>query len=145
MGLGSGLAPKAPGTVGSLVAAVLYFVIAPMGSLMYIVFVIAALGVGIYVCDVVSKELGVKDPSSIVFDEFVGMWLTLAWLPQGWYWVPVGFLVFRVFDILKPWPVGWLDQHVTGGPGIMLDDVAAGIYALAVLQLAAVAVGRWPL
>jgi phosphatidylglycerophosphatase A len=79
----------------------------------------------------------VKDPACIVFDEFVGVWIALFMLPAGWLWVVMGFAAFRFFDILKPWPVGWLDRNLAGGWGIMLDDVAAGLMSLVLVQLLA--------
>ena len=77
----------------------------------------------------------IKDPGCIVWDEFVGLWITLLFLPEGLYWLLVGFVLFRLFDIVKPWPVSWLDRNLSGGLGIMADDVAAGLMALASLQL----------
>jgi len=79
----------------------------------------------------------VKDPSSIVWDEFVGMWIALFMLPTGWYWLIAAFVLFRIFDIWKPWPIGWLDINLKGGAGIMLDDVAAGLISLGIIQVAA--------
>jgi phosphatidylglycerophosphatase A len=137
-GLGSGLSPVAPGTAGSLAAIPLYFALAAMGTPGYVLCVVACLAAGIFLCDFVAKDMGVKDPSPIVFDEFVGMWISLVFLPDGWYWLPIGFALFRLFDILKPWPASWVDEHLGGGAGIMLDDAVAGVYALAVVQLLAV-------
>ena len=77
-----------------------------------------------------------KDPGCIVWDEFVGLWITLFLLPAGWYWIFIGFGLFRLFDIVKPWPVSWADKSLTGGMGIMVDDVLAGFYGLACIQLA---------
>ena len=78
----------------------------------------------------------VKDPGCIVWDEFVGLWITLFMLPFGWYWIFIGFGLFRFFDIVKPWPVSWADKSLSGGMGIMVDDVLAGFYGLACIQLA---------
>lgn len=83
------------------------------------------------------KRLKVKDPSWIVWDEFVGLWITLFLMPQGWHYLLLGFLLFRFFDILKPWPVNYFDRYLDGGLGIMMDDVAAGVYAFTALQLTA--------
>ena len=87
--------------------------------------------------------MAVKDPGAIVWDEFVGLWIALAWLPDRWLWLVAGFALFRFFDILKPWPVSYLDRNVGGGLGIMLDDVAAGLYALLVIQAAHFAVQHY--
>ena len=90
---------------------------------------------GIYLCDYAGKFLGVSDHGAIVWDEFVGFWIAMLFAPQGLVWVLYGFLLFRLFDIWKPWPIGWADKKVKGGLGVMLDDVLAGFMALAVIQL----------
>jgi phosphatidylglycerophosphatase A len=92
---------------------------------------------GVYWCDRSSKALGVHDHGGIVWDEFVGYWITMFMAPKGILWMLVGFVLFRLFDIVKPWPIRWLDRHVEGGFGIMLDDVLAGVFACVVLQLLA--------
>ena len=84
---------------------------------------------GFWLCGRVAEDLGVQDHEGIVWDEMVGMWITLWLVPPGWQWLLLGFLMFRFFDILKPWPIRWIDRHVHGGVGIMLDDVLAGIFA----------------
>jgi len=143
LGFGSGLSPRAPGTAGSVVAAVLFLGIVQLGLFAYVGLVLATLIGGIFICDYVARDMGAKDPSAVVLDEFVGLWIALICLPEGWYWLPIGFVLFRLFDIAKPWPVGWLDRNLDGGLGIMLDDVAAGVYALGALQLSAYVVSRW--
>lgn len=134
LGLGSGLSPVAPGTFGSVAALVLYFPISLLPTLTYVGLVIAALALGVHICQEVADDLGVEDPGAVVWDEFVGLWIALTFVPSGWYWLLGGFVLFRAFDILKPWPVSYFDR-MGGGLGIMLDDVAAGIYTLIVLQL----------
>ena len=136
-GFGSGLAPKAPGTFGTLAAVPLYFALAPLPLPMYLMIVAATFALGVGICGIASHDLGVHDHPGIVWDEFVGLWVTLIAAPAGWWWVVVGFLLFRLFDIWKPWPIGWADKQVSGGLGIMLDDLIAGLYAFAVLQIAA--------
>ena len=136
IGFGSGLSPKAPGTAGSLAALPLFWLMSQCGWVIYGLIVVAVLVAGVFVCDRVARELNVKDPSSIVLDEFVGLWIALYLVPSDWYWVLAGFGLFRLFDVLKPWPVSYFDKHVDGGLGIMLDDVAAGLYAFALLQAA---------
>ncbi|WP_116366795.1 phosphatidylglycerophosphatase A [Parahaliea mediterranea] len=133
-GFGSGLAPKAPGTFGTLAAVPFYLLAAQLDLAAYLVFLLLAFVLGVYVCDRASRDLGVHDHPGIVWDEFVGYWITLCAAPAGWWWVVAGFVLFRVFDILKPWPIGWLDRRVHGGLGIMLDDVVAGVMAWACLQ-----------
>jgi phosphatidylglycerophosphatase A len=135
-GFGSGLAPKAPGTFGTLAAIPLYLLIADWPLLQYTVFIVLASALGIWVCDVASRQLRVHDHPGIVWDEFVGYWITMWAVPSGWPWVVAGFVVFRVFDIIKPWPVSVLDKKVGGGFGIMVDDMLAGALACLTLHLA---------
>ncbi len=136
-GFGSGLSPKAPGTVGTIAAIPLYIILAGFHPWIYAGIVVAALVLGVLACDWVARDMAVKDPAAIVWDEFVGLWIALFMLPDGWYWLITGFLLFRFFDILKPWPVSFLDRELSGGLGIMMDDVAAGFYSLLVLQVTA--------
>ena len=133
-GLGSGLAPMAPGTAGSALGLVLFIpaLYAPLPVQLGIIFISFVLGV--WVSDRVAKHMEVKDPGGVVWDEFVGMWITLLWLPSL-IWLLPAFLLFRLFDIWKPWPVRVADEILAGGFGIMLDDVIAGIYALAAVQI----------
>ncbi|GAB3272889.1 phosphatidylglycerophosphatase A family protein [Parahaliea aestuarii] len=133
-GLGSGLAPRAPGTFGTLAAVPLYLLAAQLGLVAYSAFLVLTFALGVYLCGRTSRELGVHDHPGIVWDEFVGYWITMCAAPAGWLWVATGFVLFRIFDILKPWPIGWLDRRVHGGLGIMLDDVVAGLIAWACLQ-----------
>ncbi len=134
-GLGSGAVPKAPGTAGTLAAIPLYLLLQPLSPLFYLLLVMALFVLGIWLCGKTARDLGVHDPGGIVWDEWVGFLVTLWLAPSGWVWLVSGFLLFRVFDILKPWPIRWLDRQVEGGVGIMLDDLLAGVYAFALLQL----------
>jgi phosphatidylglycerophosphatase A len=138
-GLGSGTAPVAPGTFGTLAAIPFYLLLDQLSLPLYLLAVMLAFGVGVYLCERTSKDLGVHDHGGIVWDEFVGLWITMLVAPPGWGWLLVGFLLFRLFDIWKPFPIGWLDKHVHGGLGIMLDDAVAGSFAWLLLQIAAVA------
>ncbi|MCZ2723545.1 phosphatidylglycerophosphatase A [Marinomonas sp. 15G1-11] len=133
-GLGSGTVDKAPGTFGTLAAIPIYLLMQHWTDLNYLIMLIVTFIVGIYLCDKTSKDLGVHDHSGIVWDEFVGFWITMWMAPEGWLYIIVGFVLFRVFDILKPWPISWLDKKVEGGFGIMIDDVLAGVFALLALQ-----------
>jgi len=90
---------------------------------------------GVWLCGRVAREFGVHDHPGIVWDEWVGLLMTLWMAPAGWVWLAAGFLLFRLFDIWKPWPIGWLDRKVGGGLGIMLDDLVAGLFGFVVLQL----------
>lgn len=134
-GFGSGLAPFAPGTFGTLMAIPLYLLMLKLSLVSYLIFVAIICIAGIWICDKSSKLLGVHDHGGIVWDEFAGFFITMIAAPAGWIWIVIGFLLFRLFDIWKPWPISFLDKKVDGGLGIMIDDVVAGIYALVCLQL----------
>lgn len=134
-GLGSGLSPRAPGTVGTLVGMLLWIPFVNLPTALGLILVIAMFMIGIRICDVVSHALGVHDHGGIVWDEMVGIWLVLVFIPFDWRWWLAAFVLFRIFDIAKPWPIGWLDRCLAGGFGIMVDDVIAALYALAVLGL----------
>ena len=140
-GLGSGLAPKAPGTFGTLAAVPIYWFIAEWPALHYAGFILVTAILGIWICGAASKQLGVHDHGGIVWDEFVGYWITMWAVPVDWVWMIAGFVAFRVFDIIKPWPIGWLDKKVSGGFGIMVDDIVAGVMACITLHIALAIVG----
>ena len=140
-GCGSGLAPTAPGTVGTLAAIPLYLLLNQLPLNTYLLLLIAAFGLGIWLCGASARALGVHDHGGIVWDEFVGFWITMVAAPPGWQWVLAGFLLFRLFDILKPFPINGLDRRIGGGLGIMLDDAVAGTFAWFCLQLAVLAAG----
>ncbi|PVV12087.1 MAG: phosphatidylglycerophosphatase A [gamma proteobacterium symbiont of Ctena orbiculata] len=127
-GFGSGLLPKAPGTYGTLVGIPLYLLLQPLSLLLYSLLVLLAFVAGVWICQRTSDDLGVHDHSGIVWDEIVGYLVAMAIAPSGWVWIAIGFLLFRGFDILKPWPILWIDRRVKGGLGIMLDDVVAGLF-----------------
>lgn len=134
-GFGSGLSPVAPGTLGTLVAIPLYLVLAHYASsLVYFAIVVLFSLLGFWLCGKSAEDLGVHDHPGIVWDEIVGYLITMYLAPLSWVWVVTGFCVFRLFDILKPWPISKLDREVGGGVGIMLDDILAGIFAWIVLQ-----------
>ena len=135
-GFGSGLSPKAPGTMGTIVAIPLYLLVAEWSLLQYSVFIVLAAFAGVWICDVASRQLQVHDHPGIVWDEFVGYWITMWAVPVDWVWIIAGFLIFRLYDIVKPWPVSVLDRKVGGGFGIMIDDVLAGVMACLTLHIA---------
>jgi phosphatidylglycerophosphatase A len=134
-GFGSGLSPIAPGTAGTLAAVPLYLALSQLSLPLFSCVLLLAAGAGVWICGTASRQLGTHDHPGIVWDEFVGFWLAMWALPPAWPWVIAGFLLFRLFDILKPWPVGFLDRRVGGGLGIMLDDLAAGLMACGCLHL----------
>lgn len=133
-GFGSGLSPYAPGTVGTLVAVPIVWLMQHLSLPLYAMVTVLCFLIGIWLCDKTSKDMNVHDHSGIVWDEFVGLMITMFAAPQGWLWLIVGFFLFRFFDVVKPWPVSIADKKVGGGFGIMVDDVLAGIYAIMVLQ-----------
>lgn len=129
-GLGSGLAPKAPGTFGTLAAVPLFLLMHHyLSSTEYLFVVLFASVAGIYLCGQTARHLKVHDHPGIVWDEFVGFWITMLAVPVSVGTLLAGFVLFRLFDIAKPWPIKWVDAKVSGGLGIMLDDVLAGIMA----------------
>lgn len=128
-GFGSGLSPKAPGTAGTLLAIPLFLLLCQLPLLHYLLAVSVAALAGIYLCGKTARDLGVHDHSGIVWDEFVGYWITMAALPVNAFTLIAGFALFRLFDIWKPFPINWLDRRVKGGFGIMIDDVLAGLLA----------------
>lgn len=136
-GFGSGLMPVAPGTWGTLAAIPLYLLIMSCHWSVYLSLTILAFILGVWVSDKVSKDLGVHDYKGIVWDEVVGYLLTMFLAPKGLIWMLLGFILFRIFDIWKPQPIGYVDQKVHGGLGIMLDDVLAAIPAWLIIQILA--------
>ena len=137
-GFGSGAVPKAPGTAGTLVAVGIYLLLPPLSALTYGLMLVLTFVLGIYLCGKTSMDLGVHDHGGIVWDEFVGYWITMFMAPVGWLWVLLGFGLFRLLDIVKPWPISWVDKELKGGLGIMLDDGLAGIMAALCIQAIAV-------
>jgi phosphatidylglycerophosphatase A len=134
-GFGSGLLPKAPGTYGTLVGIPIYLLMQPLSLIYYVALVCLAFIIGIWVCDVTARDLGVHDHGGIVWDEIVGYLVTMVFAPTGLLWLLLGFLLFRFFDIVKPWPIRWIDKRVGGGFGIMVDDLVAGLFAAGCLVL----------
>lgn len=133
-GLGSGLAPRAQGTFGSLAALLPWLLLRHLSLPVYALAVMLAFALGVWACGVAGRALGVDDHRSLVWDEFVGQWIALVpALFAPWWAVPAGFVLFRLFDVAKPWPIGWLDRRLKGGLGVMMDDVVAGVFAAAVL------------
>lgn len=134
LGFGSGLAPKAPGTFGTLAAIPIYWLMKDLPLAIYLALTIIAFIVGIWICQQSANWLQKDDPSAVVWDEIVGYLVTMIAAPAGWQWIVIGFVLFRLFDILKPWPISYLDKNLHGGLGIMLDDVIAGLFAALCLQ-----------
>lgn len=142
LGFGSGCIPRAPGTFGTLAAIPLYWWLRDLTLADYLLLTAVAFAAGIWLCGRTTRDLGIHDHPSIVWDEIVGYFITMIAAPSGWLWIIAGFGLFRVFDIFKPWPIAWVDKRVSGGFGIMLDDVLAGFYAWLILQFLALLVLR---
>jgi phosphatidylglycerophosphatase A len=136
-GFGAGLCRWAPGTLGTLVAVPVYLLLRPLPLPWYLGVLLACFLIGVWACGKTARELNAHDPAAIVWDEILGFLLTMTAAPPGWVWIAAGFVLFRFFDILKPWPIRELDQRVHGGLGVILDDLLAGAMAWAVLQGAA--------
>ncbi len=141
LGFGTGLAPTAPGTFGTLAGVVLYLPASRLALLPYLGLTLALLVLGVWLSGRCAGKLGVHDHPAIVWDEVVGLFVTMTAAPPGAGWLLAGFGLFRLFDILKPWPIAVLDRRLGGGLGIMLDDVLAGVVAALCLQLAAWVLG----
>ncbi len=133
-GFGFGLSPHAPGTLGTLLAVPLYGWIQDWPVAGYLLLVLALFVFGVWICQVTARDLRIKDPAGVIWDELVGFLVTMTAAPKGWGWLLAGFILFRWFDIWKPWPIWVLDRRLAGGLGIMFDDVVAGIFAALVLS-----------
>ena len=134
-GFGSGLSPYAPGTMGTLVAIPLYLLVAQFGMLSVLIACVIVCVLGVYLCARTTAALGVHDHPAIVWDEIAGYFVTMLFAPASVTTVVLGFVLFRIFDILKPWPISVIDSRLKGGLGVMLDDILAGLFALIILQL----------
>lgn len=135
LGFGSGKAAKAPGTFGTLAAVPVVLLMQQLSLMPYLVITLICSLAGVYICGQAAKDMGAHDHGAIVWDEVVGLMITMIAVPANWLWLAIGFALFRFFDIIKPWPISWLDAKVDGGFGIMIDDVLAGVFALISLQL----------
>ncbi len=135
LGLGSGLAPKAPGTWGTLLALPLCLLLMQTPELVHYYVIAALFLVGIPICTIAGRNIGVSDHGSIVWDEIVAMLLVLEFTPHAWPWWLAAFALFRLFDIWKPFPIRQCDARLKGGFGVMFDDLLAAIYAIASLKV----------
>ena len=129
-GFGSGLLPWAPGTWGTLAALPFFYFMLDLNMQGYLLVLLALTLFSVYTCKYTSDSLGAHDHSSIVCDEVVGYLLVLFFMPHEVLWWLLAFIAFRFFDILKPWPINWLDKNIQGGTGIVIDDIAAALYAI---------------
>lgn len=134
---GVGLTPGSPGTAGTLAGVPVFLLMQDLSALTYWMFTAIFLLIGVWTCGRSSRWLGVHDHRGIVWDEVVGFLMTMGAAPAGWLWIALGFGLFRVFDIIKPWPASLVDRKLGGGAGIVLDDVVAGAYGWMAMQIIA--------
>lgn len=134
-GFGTGLAPVAPGSFGTLVGVALYRAMGALPPLQYWAVTSTLWIVGVPICAQTAADLGAHDPGSIVWDEIVGYLVAMHRLPRTWGWLAAGFIVYRLFDVWKPYPIGLAEDAFGVGVSIMADDVVAGTYAWCVLQM----------
>jgi phosphatidylglycerophosphatase A len=132
-GFGSGLSRYAPGTMGTLAAIPFAVLLKGLPAVGFWLILAGLFIAGIWICDISSKRLGQHDPGGIVWDEMVAYWLTVAFIPVTWQWWLLAFVLFRFFDIVKPWPIRLAEKKFAGGLGIMLDDIIAAAFAMAIM------------
>lgn len=136
-GFGIGAIPLAPGTFGTLLAIPFYLLMRPLPLIYYIAIVVLFCVLSMWACAIVSRKIVVHDHPGMCVDEFAGFFVTMINAPHGWQWILLGFVLFRFFDILKPNPIRFLDKNIHGGFGMVLDDIAAGIASMIILQVLA--------
>lgn len=132
-GFGLGLSPIMPGTIGSLGAIPLYLLMINLDISIYLFGCLILFSLGVAICNVTERDFGIKDNPSIVWDEIVGLLVALSMLSNSINWFIYTFIIFRVLDIFKPWPICYVEQNTSGGLAIMLDDLLAGIITLAIV------------
>ena len=142
-GFGLGSIPLAPGTFGSLLGVVLFWFVASLGAAYYAGLVALLSLAGIFICGQTARDMGAVDPGFIVYDEIVGFLVAMHMIRTDWRWIVTGFVVFRVFDMWKPYPIHYAEEELGLGLAIMADDIIAGIYTLGVLHLARLALQRF--
>ena len=141
LGFGTGLSPWAPGTMGSVLGTVIYVgLLAPLPMIFAALVAVVGFALGVRICGQAARDFGARDHQAIVWDEVVGVWLALLPAGRSWPWVASGFVLFRLLDITKPWPIGWADRKLHGGLGIMLDDALAGLITAGALAIAQIIV-----
>ena len=134
-GFGSGLSPVVPGTMGSLAAIPFWYLMTFLPWQLYSLVVMMSICIGVYLCHRTAKDMGTHDHGSIVWDEIVPFWLVLLMTPDSFLWQLAAFVLFRYFDITKPQPARYFDEHVKNGFGVMADDLVAAGYTLLALAL----------
>ena len=137
-GFGAGLLPS-PGTFGTLVGVLIYLLIHTQSLPIYVAIVLALNIAGVFLCAKMNTDFGTDDHPAAAWDEVAAFPIVMIAVPFTWYFIVLGFVLFRFFDIVKPEPIGWIDRHVHGGVGVMLDDIVAAVICLGILQLIAFA------
>jgi phosphatidylglycerophosphatase A len=136
-GFGTGAIPIAPGTFGTLIAIPFYLYLSTFSHTFYLICTFLVTLFSIWLCEKLSREMQVDDHQGMCIDEFVGYLVTMYGAPYGWGWILFGVILFRIFDIWKPWPIRQIDTHVKGGFGMILDDVVAGVFSLVIIHIVA--------
>lgn len=135
-GLGSGAMPFAPGTFGTLACIPFYLMLSDhLLPNLYLGFVVIFIILSAFLSELISRQIHIHDHPGMCIDEFAGFFVTMIYAPKGWVWVLIGFILFRFFDIVKPWPINLVDEKMQGGFGMVFDDVLAGIFSMVILQL----------
>ena len=142
-GFGTGLIPVAPGTFGSLVGIALFWLMAPLRAGIYAGIVVVTFMAGIFICGQTARDTAIIDPGFIVYDEIVGFLVAMYRMPRDWRWVAAGFVIYRIFDIWKPFPIHAVETELEPGLAIMADDLIAGVYTLLILQLSRSLAGKF--
>ena len=132
-GFGLGTFPVMPGTIGTLFGVVLYLMLVKLSLTFYLLITLALLLLGIYLCGRVNRDFGTSDHPAAVWDEIASFPVVMIAVPAKWYFILIGFALFRFFDIYKPGPIRWVDANIHGGLGVMLDDVMAAVFAWIIL------------
>ena len=135
-GFGSGAVPFMPGTFGTLLAIPFYLLLSMLPLSTYLIFVLLFIAFTSWLCDHISRATSTHDHPGMCIDEFAGFFVAMIAAPAGWWWILTGFLLFRLFDIWKPWPISYADENIHGGFGMVFDDVLAGVYVFAIIQIA---------
>lgn len=134
-GFGVGTLPWMPGTFGTIVGVVLYLMLAKLSLIPYLLITFILLVAGVYLCGRVNRDFGTDDHPAAVWDEIASFPVVMIAIPCQWYFILIGFILFRIFDIWKPWPIRWVDKNIHGGIGVMLDDVIAALFSWVILYL----------
>lgn len=132
-GFGIGAIPWMPGTFGTILGIIFYIFLSRFSLLTYIIIAIFLFIFGVIICDITNRRFGTFDHPAAVWDEIVGFLFVMIGIPKVWYYIFIGFILFRIFDVWKPWPISWLEKNIIGGLGVMIDDIVAALYSWIIL------------